>query len=167
MKKKIKKEKLEVTYTKSFAGVIRPDPQAPHLRRLEIRSPRWYQNELNKFKEGEEVTLEVHNRKPKRTIVQNRYYWGPFMDAIVEETGEQDRDRLHELFSGMFLTEGVVEVLGKKVRMKKSTTELSTFRFSDYIMKISAETGVEPPPTENYNLESLEEGLKKVGENSK
>ncbi len=106
-------------------------------------------------KVDEEVTLVIHNKKPKRTEQQNRYYWGVYLPLIAEETGEHDLDRLHELFKGKFLTQGVVEVLGEKVRMKKSTTELAIQEFSAYIMDIEALTGVKAPPTESYGLESL------------
>ncbi len=134
-----------VTYTQSFAAVIRSC-------KLIIKSPRWYQHQLSKFKENEEVTLVIHNRRPKRTEAQNRYLWGVYYTLIAEETGERDIDRLHELFKGKFLTQGVVEVLGQKVRMKKSTAALSKVEFSEYIMAIEADTGVEAPPTENYGL---------------
>ncbi len=66
IKKSQKKEK-EVWTTKSFSGVIRSKPGEPHIKGLLIKSPRWYQNELNKYREGEQVILEIHNRKPKRT----------------------------------------------------------------------------------------------------
>ncbi len=152
---KTKDPKPEVTYTQSFAARITKDGI---ISKLAVKSPRFYQHQLNKFRDGEEVTLVIHNQKPKRTEQQNRYYWGVYLPLISEKTGEQNIDRLHELFKGMFLTEGVVEVLGKKVRMKRSTTELSIAEFCDYILKIEAETGVEAPPTENYGLVSLEEG---------
>lgn len=142
----------EIIYTQSFAGVIKiTDGQ----KQLCVKSPRWYQVQLNKFKVGECVSLEITTRKPKRTEQQNRYYWGVYLPLISEKTGEQDIDRLHELFKGKFLTIGIVEVLGEKVRMKKSTAGLSISDFCDYIMKIEAETGVEAPPTENYGLEPL------------
>lgn len=151
------KEKPEgVTYTQSFAAVIKAD--GPN-KRLIVRSPRWYAHQINKFKDGEEVSLVVHNRKPKRSEQQNRYYWGVWLPLIAKETGEANLDRLHELFKGKFLTQGVVEVLGEKVRLKKSTTELSISEFCQYIMDIEAETGIEAPPTENYGLPALKEGI--------
>jgi hypothetical protein len=142
-----------VTRTQTFAGVIRKGPDGQ--KKLVVKSQRWYQYQINKFKDGEQVTLEVHNRKPKRTLAQNAYYWGVYLPKVAEETGEKDLDRLHELFKGKFLTQGVVEVLGEKVRMKKSTTELSIGDFTEYIMAIETDTGVKAPPTENYDLPPL------------
>ena len=49
----------------------------------------------------------------------------------------------------------------KKVRKKKSTTELGVGEFCEFIMNIEAETGVAAPPTENYNLAPLRDGINK------
>lgn len=152
------KEKPEfVTYSESFTAVIK---QGEHHNELVVGSPRWFHHQLNKFKPGEKVTLVIHNKRPKRSEQQNRYYWGVYLPAIAKETGESELDRLHELFKGKFLSQGIVQVLGEKVRMKKSSTELGVGEFSQYIMDIEAFTGVEAPPTENYGLVSLQEGVK-------
>lgn len=151
---KLKEHPENVTYTQLFAAVIRKGPQG---NKLVVKSPRWYQYQLDKFKDGEAVSLVVHNRKLKRTEQQNRYYWGVYLPKIAEETGEADLGRLHELFKGKFLTESIVEVLNEKVRIKKSSAMLSKSEFSQYIMDIEAFTGIESPPTENYGLYSIRE----------
>lgn len=148
-----------VTRSEPFSAVIRKS-KIDGKPTLVVRSQRWYQHQLGKFKDGTEVTLEVHTRKPKRTEQQNRYYWGVYLPLISKETGEADLDALHELFKGKFLAEGVVEVLGEKVRKKKSTTELGVGEFCEYIMNIEALTQVAAPPTENYGLAPLKDGAK-------
>jgi len=148
------KEKPDgVTYTNSFAAVIRKGLKG---KAMIVKSPRWYHHQLQKYKEGEEVTLMIHNRKPKRTEQQNRYYWGIYLPEIAKETGESDLDKLHELFKGKFLTKGIFEVLGQKVRMKGSTTGLGVVEFCQYVIDIEALTGVKAPPTENYGLKALD-----------
>lgn len=150
------KEKPDgVTETKHFAATITRGPDGK--KTVTLKSPRWYRYQISKFKDGEDVTLVIHSRKPKRTEQQNRYYWGAFLPKVAEETGESDLDKLHELFKGKFLTEGIVEVLGEKVRMKKSTTNLSKADFSEYISSIEALTGVTAPPTENWSLPQIHE----------
>ncbi len=149
--------KEQVTYTKNFSATIE---KTIGKNTLKIKSPKWYEYQLSKFKNGEPVTLVIHNRKTKRTEQQNRYYWGVYLPLIAKERHEPNLDRLHELFKGLFLTQGVVEVLGKKVRMKKSTTDLGVGEFCQYIMDIHHETEIEPPPAENWGLISLKEGLK-------
>jgi len=147
------KKSFTITYSQPFSAVVEADPQGGN--RLAIQSPAYYKNQVNKFKVGEKVTLEIHSRKAKRSDSQNRYYWGVYLPLIAAETGERDLDKLHEYFRGKFLTTGIIEVLGEKVRMKKSTTELSTSEFTMYIMDIEALTGVMAPPTENYDLPPL------------
>lgn len=152
LKEQKTKESISITYSQPFSATIMEDGAK---KRLAIESPTYYQNQLNKFKLGEKVTLEIHTRKPKRTDAQNRYYWGVYLPLIASETGERDLDRLHTLFKGKFLTTGIYEVLGEKVRITKSTSALSTADFSMYIIDIEAETGVAAPPTESYGLEPL------------
>lgn len=158
MTKKVSKQKSKesftITYSEPFAAEVERKP-GERYNTLKILSPVFYHHQLNKFKPGTKVTLEVHNRKTKRTDQQNRYYWGVYLPLIAKETGNHNLDALHTLFGSLFLTEKVVEVLGRKVRIKKSTTTLGVGEFCDYIMNIEAETGVEAPPTENYNLAPL------------
>jgi hypothetical protein len=160
MKTKAKKpKKLSDTITRSepFAATIRKGSDGHNT--LVVKSKTYYAHQLNKFKEGTKVTLEVHTRRAKRSDQQNRYYWGVYLPLIAKEKDEPNLMRLHELFKGMFLTEGVVEVLGKQVRMKKSTTDLGVGEFCQYVMDIEHFTEVQAPPTENYDLAPLHEGL--------
>lgn len=151
-KESVAKTSAYITRTESFAAKIK---KVGYQNELVVLSKKWYHTQLNKFKDGESVILEVHNKKPKRTEQQNRYYFGVYLPLIARETGEQNLDSLHELFKGLFLTTGVVDVLGHKVRLKKSTTDLGTSEFSEYIMAIENETNIKAPPVENYGLDPL------------
>lgn len=137
-----------ITETKDFGGTIEKGEDGKN--KLRINAPKWYQHQLNKFKVGEKVSIYLSNRKPKRSEAQNRYYWGVYLPLIANETGERNIEKLHALFSGLFLTEGIYTVLGQQVRIKKSTTNLNVSQFMEYISDIEAETGIEAPPTENY-----------------
>lgn len=148
------KDSAYVTRSQPFAAKIVRSKTSNEMA-LVVQSKTWYQHNLNKFKDGESVTLEIHSRKPKRSESQNRYYWGVYLPIIAKETGEGDLDALHELFKGKFLAEGIVEVLGEKVRKKKSTTELGVAEFCEFIMNIEGLTGIAAPPTENYDLAPL------------
>lgn len=157
MKKKAPKESVAktsayITRTESFAAKIK---KVGYNNSLVVLSQKWYHNQLNKFKDGEQVTLEVHNRKAKRTEQQNRYYFGVYLPLIASEKGDGDLDALHEYFKGKFLTKEIKEVLGEKVRIKKSTTDLGVGEFCEYIMNIENLTQVTAPPTENYDLAPL------------
>ena len=137
------------TKTQTFAGVIKIENGK---NKLQLNSPEYYQHQLNKFKDKDRVTLYLTNERPKRTTAQNNYYWGVYLPLIASETGENDLDRLHCLFKGKFLTTAIINVLGENVRMTKSTTNLSTSEFTEYIMAIEGYTGITAPPT---NLENI------------
>lgn len=158
MPKKIPKQKSKdsftITYSEPFSATVVAGENEWN-RKLQITSKDFYQHQLNKFKVGTKVTIEIHTRKTKRTDQQNRYYWGVYLPLIAKETGNQNLDALHTLFTSLFLTKQIVEVFGKKVRIKKSTTELGISEFCEYIMNIETETGVEAPPTENWELAPL------------
>lgn len=121
-----------------------------------MKSPTYYQHFLNtECKVGDLVSVTITSKRPKRTVQQNSYYWGVYLPAIAKETGEYDLERLHTLFKGKFLTKEIVEVMGQKVRITKSTTELSVTAFSEYIMSIEELTGVAAPPVESFELAPL------------
>ena len=139
-----------LTVSKSFAALIKKNgPTAS----LVVRSPAWYQHQLQKYKDGEEVSLVITNKKPQRTEQQNRYWW-VYMTHIGQETGHSPEE-VHEWAKGMFLTSKIVNVFGQPTRIKGSTADLSKSEFSELIMKVEEESGIQAPPTESYSL-SLE-----------
>lgn len=135
--------------SKGFSGVI---VERGGMKEWQANHPIYLRHEINKYKAGDKVTCYYTQEKLKRTEAQNRYYWGAYLPMISAETGN-DIDDLHTLFKGMFLSKGIVEVLGHKVRQAKSTTELTAGQFSEYISRIEELTGVLAPPT----MESEEE----------
>lgn len=135
--------------TQQFAGTIEIDKQT-NRKRLILLAEKYFKHQINKFPVGAKVSLYVTDKKAKRTEQQNRYYW-MYITMIAEET-RNEVDQLHELFKGEFLTEKIVTVLGKPVRIKKSTTQLSVTEFGDFIRNIEVMTKIESPPTDNYQL---------------
>ena len=97
--------------------------------------------------EDKQVYLEITEKKSKRSKDQNAYYW-LYLGIIAEDTG-YTTEELHALFSGMFLSE-IKEVMGKTVRIKKSTAKLTVGEFCEYLADISAETGIPLPDTTEY-----------------
>lgn len=138
----------------SFAASI-IEEKTTGLKKLRMEAPKYWQHAINKLKAGDKVTIVLEQRKWKRSIAQNNYYWGVYLPLIAKETGEGDLDNLHNLFKGKFLTTGIHEVLGQRVRLTKSTTDLSVGDFCEYILNIQNLTQVEAPPTENYGMAPL------------
>lgn len=92
-----------------------------------------------------DVSLEVKLEKRTRSGEQNRYYW-LYLGIIEEETGN-DKEILHSYFKNKFLTTSITELYGDKVRVAKSTTELTKGEFGEYLAKISEITEIELPDT--------------------
>lgn len=122
---------------------------------LSMNAPDYYQTFLNSLAVGDTLSVEITNKKPKRTTQQNSYYWGVYLPTIAKETGEHDLDRLHALFKAKFLTKEIAKVLNEKVRITRSTTDLSVSEFAEFIMHIEELTGVAAPPVENFDLAPL------------
>lgn len=97
---------------------------------------------------GQDVYLTINEKKPNRSTAQNNYYWA-YLGMIEQQTGNTAED-LHELFKGKFLSNGIVDVFGEKVRRKTSTAILSSEKFGEYLEKIAAFTGIELPDTREY-----------------
>ena len=82
--------------------------------------------------------------RPRRSDEQNALYWvayiGPITDHLLAEGFEVTENDVHEHLKKLFLRKSIInlktgEVLGETVR---STTELTTEEFGDYLTKIEA-----------------------------
>lgn len=81
--------------------------------------------------EGEAVlTVKKITKRTERSINQNRYYFGIPLKLISQHTG-YTVDELHEILKFKFLKEHTD--LGERI---KSTTELSTVEFEQYLSDI-------------------------------
>jgi len=87
-------------------------------------------------------------RKPKRSLNINRYYWGVVLPVVSEDTGHT-KEELHTLFKSMFLVIEIRKVLDKDVRIIRSTTDLTTGEFMQYLDKIAAEVDIQLPNPED------------------
>lgn len=88
--------------------------------------------------EGREVVIEVG--PPKRTLTQNRYYWGfvirPIVRAMREAGIEASSAAVHAYFKEKFLHVEQEIVFGKRTVIEPTTTTLSTTEFDDYCEQI-------------------------------
>lgn len=92
--------------------------------------------------EGKEIVIKIEKAKKKRSNNQNRYYHGvviPIVKNCLKESGNLlSNDNTHELLRLKFLKVTILakEETGEYVERIKSTTELSTSQFMDYIAEI-------------------------------
>jgi hypothetical protein len=81
-------------------------------------------------REGKKVEVSVDPPKKHRSLNQNRYYWGIVIDIISGATGFEPQEA-HDAMRYKFLT----DMTGDLPKVK-STTELSTVEFLDYVAQI-------------------------------
>jgi len=88
------------------------------------------------FAKKDGTLLEVTVRKPKkhRSLEQNNFYWGVVVELLKEVVGF-NKDEMHDALREKFLSETVEGKKTSVVRIR-STTELSTVEFMDYIAEI-------------------------------
>lgn len=120
--------------------------------------------EVIKSFEGKEITIKIEKRKKKRSNPQNAYYWSVCLEIVrncLKEAGNTfSINDVHELLKCKFLKETILvnEETGECIERIKSTTELSTVQFMDYIMEIQKLTEewfgvIIPNPNEQLIIE--------------
>lgn len=113
--------------------------------------------------EGKEVKIVISQVFKKRSERQNNFYWGvviPIMQNTMLDIGNpMDIEDIHLMLRVKFLKQiiSINEETGEVAERVKSTTELSTIEFMDYIAKVRFWAidffGVEiPEPNEELTL---------------
>lgn len=114
--------------------------------------------------EGADVLITLEKQKKKRSNPQNAFYYGviiPIVQNCLRDAGYiMTNEATHDLIKLKFLKEVILtnEETGEVVERVKSTTELSTSQFMDFVAEISIFTneyfGVNiPEPNENLTLQ--------------
>jgi hypothetical protein len=104
-----------------------------------------------KTREGKAVEVKFARPTTSRSLRQNRYYWGAVIGAIAESTGNSPED-LHLVLKDMFLPRKFITLGAKEVEVRKTSADLSTEEFADYLRRIEAwaatELGIAIPTNE-------------------
>lgn len=85
--------------------------------------------------EDKQVFIFLSERKKKRSLNQNAYYWGVVVDMLAEHLGYFPEE-IHEVLKQKFLPKKEIQIMNKNVIIPESTTQLSTKAFEDYTEKI-------------------------------
>jgi len=86
-----------------------------------------------------------------RSNPENRYYWGVIVELLSQELG-YEREEMHEILKAIFLKEKTflkTKAGVEEVAFARSTSELNTAEFEDYLRRIrvfaSTELGIFVP----------------------
>ena len=116
-------------------------------RTLSIKNPDLWDKFLSNFTEEDLLDIEIKKWKENRSRKQNNYYWGVVVMMISEHTGFETEET-HEVLKRKFLRY-IKEYKGKRYWFTRSTVDLKTDEFVEYIDKIrrfaSQELGVVIP----------------------
>jgi hypothetical protein len=112
--------------------------------------------------EGKSVEVSIAKKKKSRSNEQNKYYWScvvPILRNHLNELGNKfSVEQTHDLLKFKFLKEAVRVNDDEFIDRIKSTTELSTTEFMEFILEIQ-EWCLQmfdltiPAPNEQVNLE--------------
>ena len=92
--------------------------------------------------DGKAVTIEWSKPRNTRSLRQNAYYWGVVLTIIGEETGNT-ADDLHTVYKEMFLTPKFITLGKKEIELRRTTTDLTTAEFGQYLERIIAHAATE------------------------
>lgn len=87
------------------------------------------------YADGSNITISIQSRRKVRSLKQNDFYWGYFLqfeiDCFLEYWGElYDKKQVHDWNKQNFLGDvRAIESTGEIVRMPGSSKELSTAEF--------------------------------------
>lgn len=89
--------------------------------------------------EGFHVSVEIEPKKYKRSIPQNRYYWGVVVKAIKNEFNKQNtfgrlvsEDATHDFLARRFIGEETYDFAGQSITRHQETKKLSPDEFNKY-----------------------------------
>ena len=107
---------------------------------VDDRVKRYAIEAIKRYSDGEILEIIIKEYVPKRSVQQNRLYWGLWLKEISSYTGYEE-DCLHELFRSEFLphilgVERESELFGLKKTIRHSTTDCTVKQFTDYLERI-------------------------------
>lgn len=151
------KSKLVHTYeTRSILAKVLLDPET-NKKRLSPDHPAYFQHELNDFPIGSQVVLNITNKKPKRTVSQNRYMHVYFTLIAIAHGHGVTMEEVKSWAKGKCLADGITEVFGTKVRKIKETSKLTVSEMIEFLARVEVESGIPLPDADPFKFVSKEE----------
>lgn len=122
-------------------GKLETKLNAPHLMRHFLKTY---------CKPGDYFSIKLTNKRPKRTVSQNNFYH-LYLSLVSQSSGHTIAE-LKQWVKGKFLTKGITEVFGDKVRVVDSSSDLNISEFAELMNQIEIATGVPIPDPAPFNI---------------
>ena len=91
-----------------------------------------FAREVKELFSGKSIEITVRRKKKHRSVQQNRYYW--LVVTILSDYTGFTKDEMHAILRSKFLrAEKVNEDTGVVYEYVKSTTELTTVEYEEYL----------------------------------
>ncbi|HCR36338.1 TPA: hypothetical protein DIU22_04865 [Candidatus Woesebacteria bacterium] len=120
---------------------------------LVIKNREEFENYLTYKLADKDCILTIEEKKYKRSLQQNAYYWA-YLNLIEDETGNLAED-IHEIAKRKFLPPRFISVKGQEYKLPATTSNLDKKDFGDYMDKISAWCEIAIPNPEEWKFPSL------------
>lgn len=89
-------------------------------------------HEVARLFSGHSIEIIIHRKRKHRSVQQNRYYW--LVASMLSDHTGFTKDEIHAILKSKFLrTEKVNEDTGSVYEYVKSTTELTTVEYEEYL----------------------------------
>ena len=105
-------------------GMMRPSLQQQNTMETYLRT-----------REGKAVAVKFSRPTSTRSLSQNSYYWGVILTYIAESTGHTTEE-IHVALKQLFLPRQFVKLGSKEIETTKSTTDLDTLEFENYLERV-------------------------------
>ncbi len=150
----MKKRSLPTHHKINLAGKVVRNPDFEkdgQEMKITLLAPQLYRHFIKTYcKIGDDISMVVENKKPKRTESQNNFYH-VYLSLIALSSGHTIQE-LKQWVKGRILSKGITEVFGDKVRMTESSADLNTSEFIEMMERIKELTGIPIPDPEPFNL---------------
>ena len=91
-----------------------------------------FRQEITRLFGGHSIEIVIHRKRKHRSVQQNRYYW--LVASMLSDHTGFTKDEIHAILKSKFLrTEKVNQDSGAVYEYVKSTTELSTVEYEEYL----------------------------------
>jgi len=151
----MKKRQYNPSYeSHSFLGTVTKvmDEQKGILvNKIVIDHPIYYRHFVNTIcKVGDKIAMTITNRRPLRSMAQNKYMHVYF--SLIADSSGHTTAEVKSWAKGKYLSKGITELYGDKVRIVKDTAKLNISEMCEFLNLVETDTGIPLPDPAPFNL---------------